>query len=395
MSLFEYFCPYNVPSIFSGTKGTKIMTISLRTKKLQDGRESLFLDCYFPNQKPNRIKEYLKMYIFTEPKGFQEKEHNKKTLVLAESIKAKRTLELQHEKHGFSHLIRNNLNINFITYFQEQTEMRNENTGNYGNWDGTLKHLIRYSGEHVLFGDLDAKWLEGFKDYLKNKARIKSSQPLSQNSCYSYYNKVRACLKQAVKDKIILYNPAIEITGFKQGETKREFLTLEELKAIIKVECEIPMLKTAFIFSCLTGLRWSDINKLIWQEVQHSEEQGWYIRFRQKKTQGVETLPISQQAIDLLGDKDASLERVFKGLKYSAWHNLKLQQWIMKAGISKTITFHCARHTYATLQLTLGTDIYTVSKLLGHRELKTTQVYAKIIDQKKIDAANIIPNLSL
>ena len=123
--------------------------------------------------------------------------------------------------------------------------------------------------------------------------------------------------------------------------------------------------------------------------------QGWYIRFKQKKTQGVETLPIPQQARDLLGEPDKPLERVFKGLKYSAWHNLKLQQWIMKAGIAKTITFHSGRHTYATLQLTLGTDIYTVSKLLGHRELKTTQVYAKIIDQKKVDAANIIPDLSL
>jgi site-specific recombinase XerD len=69
---------------------------------------------------------------------------------------------------------------------------------------------------------------------------------------------------------------------------------------------------------------------------------------------------------------------------------MKLQQWMMKAGISKTITFHCARHTYATLQLTAGTDIYTVSKLLGHKELKTTQVYAKIIDDKKKEAANKI-----
>ena len=91
-----------------------------------------------------------------------------------------------------------------------------------------------------------------------------------------------------------------------------------------------------------------------------------------------------------MGDREDPEERVFKGLKYSAWHNLKLQQWVMKAGITKTITFHCARHTYATLQLTMGTDIYTVSKLLGHRELKTTQIYAKIIDDKKKEAANRI-----
>lgn len=371
------------------------MKISIRKKKLADGRESIYLDCYFPNAEKKRVKEYLKLYTYPNPRNSKDREHNKKTMLLAESIRSKRFMEEQHEQHGFGHFVKGDTSANFIKYFEEQTNKRYNSTGNYGNWDSVLKHLIKYKGEDVLFSQVDSKWLEGFKEYLKNTAKTKSEQPLSQNSCYSYFNKVKACLKQAVRDKMISYNPAIEVPGFKQGETEREFLTLEELKAVTKVECEIPMLKTAFIFSCLTGLRWSDINKLVWQEVQHSGEQGWYIRFRQKKTQGVETLPISKQARDLLGEKGENEERVFKGLKYSAWHNVKLQQWMMKAGISKTITFHCARHTYATLQLTLGTDIYTVSKLLGHRELKTTQVYAKIIDKKKVDAANIIPDLDL
>ena len=371
------------------------MNIIIRTKKLSDGRESLFLDCNFPNSAKKRTKEYLKLYTYSEPLGFSQREHNKKTLLLAESIKAKRLLELQHDKHGFTHLIKDNLNLNFIEYFEQLTEKRIESAGNYGNWDSTLKHLRNFTGGEVAFKDIDAKWLEGFKDYLQNKARIKGNQLLSQNSCYSYFNKVRSSIKQAVKDRIIQYNPVIEISGFKQAENERQFLTLEELKALTKVDCEITILKTAFIFSALTGLRWSDINKLIWQEVQYSESQGWYIRFRQKKTKGIETLPISQQARDLMGESGQQLDRVFIGLKYSAWHNLKLQQWVMKAGISKTITFHCARHTYATLQLSLGTDIYTVSKLLGHRELRTTQVYAKIIDKQKVDAANRIPDLSI
>lgn len=373
----------------------KHMTISIRRKKLKDGRESLYLDYYLPEAMQKRKKESLRLHIYTNPKTPNEREYNKKILMLAESIRSKRLLGIQHETHGFSHLIRDNLNKNFITYFSEQTDKRYNSSGNYGNWDSVLKHLIKHSGDVILFKDINSKWLEDFKDYLQNRAKTKGNQSLSQNSCYSYFNKVKACLKQAIRDKIIDYNPADGVKGFKQGETERQFLTLEELKAIAKVDCEIPILKQAFIFSCLTGLRWSDINKLIWQEVQFSDEQGWYIRFRQKKTKGVETLPISEQARNLLGNKDLHEERVFKGLKYSAWHNLKLQQWVMKAGISKTITFHCARHTYATLQLTFGTDIYTVSKLLGHKELKTTQVYAKIIDQKKVEAANIIPDINL
>ena len=213
---------------------------------------------------------------------------------------------------------------------------------------------------------------------------------MAANSACSYFNKFRAALKQAVKDGIIRVNPAENVESIPQGDNEREFLTYEELQSVAKHECEIPIVKTAFIFSCLSGLRWSDINKLLWSEIQHSEETGWYIRFRQKKTKSTETLPISDQAIKLLGQRGKPDERVFVGLKYIALHYLKLQKWVMNAGIYKTITFHCARHTYATLQLTLGTDIFTVSKLLGHKDLRTTQVYAKIIDEKKREAANRI-----
>ncbi len=127
----------------------------------------------------------------------------------------------------------------------------------------------------------------------------------------------------------------------------------------------------------------------MWSEIQSSGD-NYYIRFRQKKTKGSETLPISKQAFDILGERGKPEEAIFEDLKYSAWNNLKLREWVMKAGITKHITFHCARHTYATLQLNLGTDIYTVSKMLGHRHLKTTEVYAKVIDKKKQEAANRI-----
>ena len=177
---------------------------------------------------------------------------------------------------------------------------------------------------------------------------------MSQNSKHSYFNKFKAALKQAHKDGFLTVNFAERVQGFKMGESEREFLTMDELQAVVKKECEIPILKTAFLFSCLTGLRWSDINKLIWSEVQHSNEMGYYIRFRQKKTKGAETLPISEQAFEMLGERNDPEERVFVGLKYSAWHNLKLQQWVMKAGISKTITFHCARHTYADTSIDNG-----------------------------------------
>ena len=101
-------------------------------------------------------------------------------------------------------------------------------------------------------------------------------------------------------------------------------------------------------------------------------------------------MPISEQAYSLLGERKEQTDKVFKGLTYSAYENKHLAKWIIAAGISKHTPFHSFRHTFAVLQLSKGTDIYTVSKMLGHRELKTTQIYAKIIDQTKREAANKI-----
>jgi integrase len=304
---------------------------------------------------------------------------------------------LAYDNNGLSELsTKDKSSIDFIDYFLEQTEIRYESKNNYGNWDSVHKHLQKFCPKGIAINQVDVKWLNDFKNYLEKTAKKKSNEPLSQNSLHSYFNKVKACLNQAHSDELINNNPARRVKGFKEGEVQREYLTFEELQKIAKNDCEIPKLKTAFLFSCLTGIRWSDINNLTWNDLQHSEtDDYWFIRFRQQKTKGVETLPISLQAKELIGEMGDSEERIFIGLKYSAWHNLKLQQWVMKAGISKTITFHCARHTYATLQLANGTDIYTLSKLLGHRELKTTQVYANVIDEKKIEATNAIPKLKI
>ncbi|UFK97697.1 site-specific integrase [Kaistella faecalis] len=360
------------------------MKVTLRERN-QGGKTSLYLDFY---HKGKRTTEYLKLYLNPNAKTKEEKEVNKKTLQLAETVRAQRQIEIQNGVYGFKD--QEKMKGSLLSYIEGLTEKRADSSGNHGNWKSMLKHLRAFAKDDLLFSDLDRKLVEDFRDYLATVETKSEGVKLSQNSKYSYFNKFRAALKQAVKDGILMSNPADTVSGFKQDEPQREYLSLEELQQAAKAECEIPMMKTAFIFSALTGLRWSDINKLLWSEVQHSKDMGYHIRFRQQKTKGAETLPISEQAYGLLGERDKPEERVFKGLKYSAWHNLKLQQWMMKAGISKTITFHCARHTYATLQLSAGTDIYTVSKLLGHRELKTTQIYAKVIDSKKKEAANKI-----
>lgn len=364
------------------------MKVTLRQRQKGD-KISLYLD-YYSNGK--RQYEYLNLYLTPDPdKGSlskAQKEENKKIIALAETIRSKRHLEIQNSTYDFHD--KEKLKTYFIMYMEALAEKRKDSKGNYGNWDSTIKHLKKYCPRDIQFSQLNKQFVEGFREYLLKEAVTKTGVQVSINTRYSYFNKFRAALKQALKDGIIKSNPADLVDAFPQGEPVREFLTLDEVRALAKTECRNPLMKRAFLFGCLTGLRFSDIQKLKWSELQQSAELGHYIRFIQQKTKGSETLPISDEAYSLLGERGKADELVFPNLIYSDSRNRDLLAWLIRAGIEKHITFHCARHTYATLQLTLGTDIFTVSKLLGHRHLKTTQIYANVIDEKKTVAANKI-----
>jgi integrase/recombinase XerD len=377
------------------------MKVHLRQRKqTKQGGISLFLEIYkgttiTPDGKIKNVRdyEYLNLYLIDKPKNPVDKQHNKETLQLAESIKAKREIEIKNGLYGFTNDFKQS--TNFIDYFKAETEKRKESTGNYGNWDSTLKHLIKYAGTNITFRDIDDNYCEGFKEYLNKKAKKTSGQPLSSASVSSYYTKFRACLKKAVKDKVILSNPSSNVSTPRVIENVREWLTIEEVRSLAKTDCRYEVLKRAFLFACLTGLRWSDIHKLQWSEVQRSTE-GWRIVFHQQKTKGLQYLDISDQAKTFLGNEGQPSDRVFTGLKYSSYTNVELTKWMLKAGITKNITFHCSRHSYAALHLEYNdNDIYMLSKLLGHSNLKTTEIYAKMFDKKKREAVNKIPNISI
>ena len=368
------------------------MNIHLRQRaSKKTGRISLYLEIYKGYiREEGKIKhirdyEYLDYFLYEKPKNQAEKQHNAEQLKFAEAVKAQRILEIQNGTYGFNNL--HLLNANFIEYFQKLTDERKESNGNYGNWDSALKQLIKYAGKIVPFKDVNTEFCEGFKEFLLTN-KTKAGKPLAKNSVISYLNKLKAALNQAFDDKIINENPAKRIKNIKPDESNREYLTKEEVKALMETDCRYEVLKRAFLFSCFTGMRWSDINQLTWRYVRKSED-GYRVHFSQKKTKGVEYLDIPDIALEYIGEKGEPDDRVFVGLKYSAYMNTALARWVLEAGITKLITFHCARHTYATFLLTKGVEIYTVSKMLGHRELKTTQVYAKIIDQKKREAASI------
>lgn len=375
------------------------MKINLKSKKIKNGKLSLFIEFYKGHyvdnngvNKYDRDFEYLKLYPLETPGTSDEKRKNKEIYDLAEKILSIRKAEFYQGKFK----LRNDKKgqITFMDYYKRLKEERFETKANYGNWDAALKHIEKYCPPHKQLRDIDTDFVKGFKRYLNTKAKTKSGTPLSQNSKYTYFNKFKAALREAYTENYLKENVLKSVKGFEQAESTREYLTYSELQALTQTECKFPVLKNAFLFSCLTGLRWSDIDKLRWSEVR-DEDSGSRIIFRQKKTDGLEYLYVSNQARALLGKRTLKNERVFKGLKYGAVYNTEILRWCMKAGITKHITFHSARHTNAVLLLENGADIYTVSKRLGHREIRTTEIYTKIIDEKMKEAAILIPELNL
>lgn len=372
--------------------------VTLRQKSISKGRKSLYLDFYPPIPHPETGKltrrDFLGMYLYDLPKNPFDKLHNKETLELANQIRQKRENYI-NKPEIYSGYEKEQLKIkeqgekNFVTYFKALADKRK--ASNHDNWLAAYNYLEKFTNGNLKFIDLNEKFCNKFKEYLLTTKSDRSSKTaLANNSALSYFNKFKAALKQAHSDGYLSDNLNNKIRPIKQVETQRSFLTIEELNSLVKMECFNPLLKRTALFSALTGLRFSDIQKLVWGELEFIDGNGYFIRFKQQKTKGVEMMPISEQAFSLLGERKETTDKVFEGLTYSAHQNKHLAKWIGLAGIEKNITFHCFRHTFATLQLSKGTDIYTVSKMLGHRELRTTQIYAKIIDKTKREAADKI-----
>ncbi len=372
--------------------------VTLRTKKIGGNRKSLYLDFYpaIPHPTNGKLtrREFLGKFIHNSESNPLAKSHNKNNLQLAEQIRQKRENEL-NKPEVYTAFEKEKVRMNeigernFVEYFDSLASKRK--ASNYDNWTSASKYLHQFTGGILKFSELNVKFCNDFRDHLlTTKANKRINDKLSTNSALSYFNKFKASLKQAYKDELIPSDLNSKVEAIKPMETMRNFLSLQELNKLVKKECRNMDLKNAALFSALTGLRYSDIEKLTWSEIQFIKGKGYSIHFRQQKTNGAEILPIPTQAVQLLGKKGTSKEVVFKDLTYSAYNNRLLQEWVDSAKIDKKITFHSFRHTYATLQLSGGTDIYTVSKLLGHKGVKTTQIYTKVVDDLKRKASKRI-----
>lgn len=352
--------------------------IRLRSRLLPSGRKTLYLDIY---DKGNRKYEYLQLYL--EPERTRaDKQRNADIMRQAEEIKALRIVQLRDRRYGFAPSTPQYLL--FKDYAAQQGDSRRQRY---------IASLIAdYDGKrHTTVGELNPRWVEGFADYLSSLTNYHTGEPLSDSSRYVYFTHVRALINKAHREGLMHSNPLpMAKVRLKRADGEREFLTVEEIRLLTNTPCSSAVVRRAFLFCCLTGLRYSDAKRLKWSEV--SIVEGFTrLAFTQQKTRTRTVLDITPEAAELLGERGEG--EVFPNLPTDGRCNAHIARWVHRAGIAKDITFHCARHTFAVMLISLDVDIYKVRDLLGHSNVATTQIYAKVLDKAKREAVMKIPSI--
>jgi len=349
----------------------KFQKIKIRAKKKVDGF-SVYLE--LNNQK--REREYLDktLHLTGTPKTLKEDTDKLDRIVAIRN--ERQNLYLKNET-GFSLL--KEKDRNFIAYFKEEADKKKNDM-----WIGCYKHFITFMKTDKLdLKKVDYKICSEFYAYLQSKVK-----PTTANT---YISKLKAALNKLVKDGVLLASPAVKVS-VKKVSGDREFLSIEEVQLLS--ETHKPNIDTcnAFLFSCFTGIRLSDIRALTFNQV----DKDGYIQFKQQKTKEYLRMKLNDTA-KAIYDFQLKMKRsdnIFNLCTISGIER-QLKKWSGAAGITKHVTFHVGRHTMATLALTNDIDLYAISKLLGHKDIKETKTYVKLIDKKKDEAIDKMPNIKL
>jgi len=380
-------------SIITFTPG-RLYRIKLRGKRQAKGILSLYLDYYFGvsktqdgKTKTQRKFEFLNLYILDNPTTTEERQQKKQNLELALKIRSNREDDLINNKEGL--LSKRKRNINFIDYCQAFYE-------NYTNKDirlvkSCLRKFNEFVGKKYLApSEVTKELIINFKAYLLDN--------LNGDTPNNYFKKFRMICLQATKERIFLNNPAENIFIPQSDGLKKEILSFNEIQLLTNAKCGNPEIKLAFLFCLNTGLRHIDIKTLKWENIDFENNQ---LRKMQTKVKHTSKAPFVY--IDLNNNTKSILGCLTKGnpneLVFtlpSITSSLKtLKIWAKKAGIVKNITWHSARHSFATNLLVNNANIKTVSSLLGHSSLKYTEKYTHLIDELKTRAVNSLPDIQL
>lgn len=361
--------------------------VRIRFKKLANGSVSVYLAI---NVNGRRTYDYLKLYLVPETDQ-AAKLQNKQTMEAVYAIKAQRILQITNGTAGIKKDLRNKMRlVDWLKIYQD----RQVNKGKRGakRWVRTMIFVIEGydGGKDATLADIDHQWLTDFMIYLMNDYVTYKKTKLTNGTVDNYLRCLKAAFNVAVEEGIMPTNPmlALDRSHLKGTTYEREFLSVDEVKKLIDTPCRRPDIKGAFLFSCFCGLRISDVRSLQWKHVVTTGDK-MYLKITQFKTRRPLTIPLSRQAIKWMPERADAEEDdyIFPPLSKNM---TVLDDWAKEAGIKKHVTFHVSRHTFATMELTMGADIYTTSKLLGHTSVATTQIYAKVINSKKEEAVSLL-----
>ncbi len=381
------------------TKNT-IPSVKLRFKELKTGKVSLSLR-FHPqifDEVTGKYKESESLNIFITPKTDKNnkpiKDKNGKYQLSTEDQNKLRTAEIIRNQREEALLKGSILSIDeaekikqrqksegdFINYFN--LLIRQKKGSNRSNWEASLKHICIYlktslSKESIRFCDITLEFCEGFRSYLLRASSPTKKQTLKINTASSYFDNFRSAIKSAFKHDYLVRNLNDDLKSIKEEDSIREVLTEDELVILSNTNCTDEILKKAALFSSLTSLRHSDIRHLKWENIIETYS-GYSLRYKEQKTNKLMEIPISEEALSYCGARKDKAELVFEGMKKSQYSGDTLTKWLKDAKIDKKITFHCFRHTFATLQLAKGANIVVIQRVMGHKDIKTTMRYLKI-----------------
>ena len=360
-------------------------TVTLRTRPLKNGMLSYYLDYYpgYRNQETMKTirHEGLNIYIYANPKNERERNFNATMSEKAEAIRCRRFESIVNDRYDF--FDRHKLKADFLEYYRRQLRKHDQK------WEFVYHHFYNFVHGKCTFEEIDIDLCNKFREYLLNAKQLRRDGRISKNSASGYWSTFRGLLKILYRNQLIKTNINDFLDKIETEDTPKDYLSVEELYKLAETPCKKPILKTAALFSCLTSLRISDILSLQWHEIVDFAAGGKCVHTITQKTKTEDIIPISDEALQLIGYSPEKTGLVFKGLKRS-WTQQPMKEWIRKAGITKNITFHSYRRTYATLQGAAGTDIRTIQSNMAHKSITTTQRYMKVVDSNKREASNRI-----
>ena len=360
-------------------------TVTLRTRPLKNGMLSYYLD-YYPGYRDQETMktirhEGLNIYIYANPKNERERNFNATMSEKAEAIRCRRFESIVNDRYDF--FDRHKLKADFLEYYRRQLRKHDQK------WEFVYHHFYNFVHGKCTFEEIDIDLCNKFREYLLNAKQLRRDDRISKNSASGYWSTFRGLLKILYRNQLIKTNINDFLDKIETEDTPKDYLSVEELYKLAETPCKKPILKTAALFSCLTSLRISDILSLQWHEIVDFAAGGKCVHTITQKTKTEDIIPISDEALQLIGYSPEKTGLVFKGLKRS-WTQHPMKEWIREAGITKNITFHSYRRTYATLQGAAGTDIRTIQSNMAHRSITTTQRYMKVVDSNKREASNRI-----